>query len=189
MKAFTRSLYFFVLLAIAAGVLIGYFFPDFAKELKPIGDAFIRLIKMMIAPVIFCTIVTGIAGMDDMKKVGRVGLKALLYFEVMTTIALIIGLVLINVVHPGAGMHIHPSTLDASAITSKQAAAPTTSEFLLHIIPETVVGAFTQTDLLPVLFFSVLFGFGLSKAGAGRSRQLQLSSPFHTHCLPLSISL
>ena len=166
MKSFTRSLYFYVLLAIAAGILLGNFFPQFAKELKPLGDAFIRLIKMMIAPVIFCTIVTGIAGIDDVKKVGRVGLKAILYFEVMTTLALIVGLVLINLFHPGANMHINPANLDASAITSKQAAPATATDFLIHIIPETIVGAFTQPDLLPVLFFSVLFGFGLSKIGA-----------------------
>ena len=166
MKSFTRSLYFYVLLAIAAGIVLGNFFPQFAKELKPLGDAFIRLIKMMIAPVIFCTIVTGIAGIDDVKKVGRVGLKAILYFEVMTTLALLVGLVLINLFHPGANMHINPANLDASAITSKQAAPATATDFLIHIIPETIVGAFTQTDLLPVLFFSVLFGFGLSKIGA-----------------------
>ena len=166
MKSFTKSLYFYVLIAIAAGILLGHFFPDFAKGLKPLGDAFIRLIKMMIAPVIFCTIVTGIAGTNDVKKVGRVGLKAILYFEVMTTLALIIGLVLINLFHPGSGMHINAATLDASAITTKQPEHTTVADFLLHIIPETIVGAFTQTDLLPVLFFSVLFGFGLSKIGS-----------------------
>ena len=165
MRKLTGSLYFYVILAIALGVLLGYFFPHFAMQLKPLGDAFIRLIKMMIAPVIFCTIVTGIAGMDDRKKVGRVGIKSLIYFEVMTTLALLIGLLLINLIHPGSGMHINAATLDASAIHTKQQAPQTTTEFLLHIIPETVVGAFTQTDLLPVLFFSVLFGFGLSKIG------------------------
>ncbi len=166
MKSFTRSLYFYVLLSIAAGILLGYFFPAFAKELKPLGDAFIRLIKMMIAPVIFCTIVTGIAGMDDVKKVGRVGFKAIVYFEVMTTLALFVGLVLINVLHPGSNMHINAATLDASAISSKQQPPETATEFILHIIPETIVGAFTQTNLLPVLLFSVLFGFGLSKIGS-----------------------
>ena len=166
MQKITRHLYFYVLLAIVAGVLTGYFFPNFGKELKPLGDAFIRLIKMMIAPVIFCTIVTGIARTDDRKKVGRVGIKALLYFEVMTTLALLIGLLLINLFHPGSGMHINAASLDAAAVTTKQQAPQTTIEFLLHIIPETIVGAFTQTDLLPVLFFSVLFGFGLSKIGA-----------------------
>ena len=121
---------------------------------------------MMIAPVIFCTIVSGIAGTGDAKKVGRVGLKAILYFEVMTTLALIVGLVLINFFHPGSGMHINAANLDASAITSKQTEHTTIVDFLLHIIPETIIGAFTQTDLLPVLFFSVLFGFGLSKTGS-----------------------
>lgn len=166
MKKFTRSLYFYVLLAIVAGILLGHFFPQFAKQLKPLGDAFIRLIKMMIAPIIFCTLVTGIAGTNDRKKVGRVGLKAIIYFEVMTTLALIAGLILINLFHPGSGMHINAATLDASAITSKQPEHTSVVDFLLHIIPETVVGAFTQTDLLPVLLFSVLFGFGLSKIGS-----------------------
>ena len=165
MRKFTGSLYFYVILAIITGVLIGYFFPDFAKTLKPLGDGFIRLIKMMIAPVIFCTIVSGIAGTKDAKKVGRVGLKAILYFEVMTTLALLTGLVLINLLHPGSGMHINAAALDASAITSKPAEHTSAAEFLLHIIPETIVGAFTQTDLLPVLLFSVLFGFGLAKIG------------------------
>ncbi len=166
MRKITSHLYFYVLLAIGAGVLVGYFFPDFARQLKPLGDAFIRLIKMMIAPVIFCTIVTGIAGMDDRKKVGRLGIKSLVYFEVMTTLALLIGLLLVNIIQPGSGMHINAATLDAAAITTKQQAPQTTTDFLLHIIPETIVGAFTQTDLLPVLFLSVLFGFGLSKIGA-----------------------
>lgn len=166
MRKFTTSLYFYVLLAIITGILLGHFFPDFAKGLKPLGDAFIRLIKMMIAPIIFCTIVTGIAGIDDAKKVGRVGLKAIVYFEVMTTLALVIGLVLINLFHPGSDMHINTATLDASAITSKQPEHIGVINFLLHIIPETIVGAFTETDLLPVLFFSVLFGFGLSKIGS-----------------------
>lgn len=165
MRKFTGSLYFYVILAIIAGIFIGYFLPHFAKSLKPLGDGFIRLVKMMIAPVIFCTIVSGIAGMEDTKKVGRVGLKAILYFEVMTTLALITGLVLINLFHPGSGMHVHAASLDASAITSKQTQPVSVAEFLLHMIPETIVGAFTQTDLLPVLLFSVLFGFGLSKIG------------------------
>ncbi len=166
MNKIVKSLYFYVILAIITGILLGHFFPDFAKQLKPLGDAFIRLIKMLIAPVIFCTIVTGIAGMEDMKKVGRVGLKAILYFEVMTTLALIVGLILINLFHPGSGMHINVSALDASAITAKQPEHTTAVDFLLHIIPETIVGAFTQTDLLPVLLISVLFGFGLSKTGS-----------------------
>ena len=167
MRKIYNSLYFWVLVAVATGVLLGYFFPDFAKQLKPLGDGFIRLVKMMIAPVIFCTIVIGIAGMDDMKKVGRVGLKAIVYFEIMTTFALIIGLLIINLVRPGAGMHINASLLDATAITSAQPEhAATISGFLLHIIPETIVGAFTQTDLLPVLLISVLFGYALSKIGS-----------------------
>jgi aerobic C4-dicarboxylate transport protein len=111
-----KSLYFQVLVAIAIGIALGYFYPSFAVELKPLGDGFIKLIKMMIAPIIFCTIVTGIAGMQNTKKVGRVGLKAILYFELVTTLALIIGLVVINVLRPGAGMNIDPAALDTKSV-------------------------------------------------------------------------
>lgn len=164
---YLRTLYVQVLIAIFIGVLLGHFYPSFAQALKPFGDAFIKLIKMMIAPVIFCTIVTGIAGMQDTKKVGRVGLKSILYFEVVTTFALIIGLVVVNVLKPGAGMNIDPSTLDATAIEGyvKSDQSKGVTEFLLHIIPENIVSAIAKNDLLQVLFFSILMGFALSKMG------------------------
>lgn len=164
---FFKSLYAQVLVAIFVGVLIGHFFPDFGVRLKPLGDAFIKLIKMMIAPVIFCTIVIGIAGMQDMKKVGRVGLKALLYFEVVSTLALIIGLVVINIVKPGNGMNVNPATIDASGVEGyiKSSHSGSVVDFLMHIIPENIVDALAKGDLLQVLFFSVLFGFALSKIG------------------------
>jgi len=143
------------------------FYPGFAVTLKPLGDGFIRLVKMMIAPVIFCTVVTGIAGMQDIKKVGRVGLKAIIYFEVVTTLALIIGLVVINTLRPGSGMNINPATLDASAVATyvTQSKATSVVDFLLHIIPENIINALSNGDLLQILFFSVLFGIALSKIG------------------------
>ncbi len=168
-KPFYRSLYFQVLLAIAVGVVIGHFWPHTGEALKPLGDGFIKLVKMMIAPIIFCTVVVGIAGMEDMKKVGRVGGKALLYFEVVTTLALIIGLVVVNVLKPGAGMNVDPATLDVGAIakyTSKASESHSLTDFVMHIIPNSVVGAFAEGEILQVLLFSVLFGFGLSMMGA-----------------------
>ncbi len=162
-----RSLYFQVLLAIVIGVLIGNFYPAFAIQLKPLGDGFIRLIKMMIAPIIFCTIVTGIAGMQNTKKVGRVGLKAILYFEVVTTLALIIGLIIINIMKPGSGMNIDPAALDTKAVQGYITESQHTGigDFILNIIPENVVNAFSSGNILQVLFFSVLMGFALSKIG------------------------
>jgi len=166
MKIF-KSLYLQVITAIIIGVVLGYFFPGLAVELKPLGDGFIKLVKMLIGPVIFCTIVTGMGEMRDMKKMGRVGLKAILYFEVLTTLALIIGLLVVNVIKPGAGMHINPATLDSSAMQqySKPEQHTTVAEFLLNIIPDTIVSAFTKGDLLQVLLVSVLFGFAISKIG------------------------
>lgn len=162
-----KSLYFQVLVAICIGIALGHFYPSFAVELKPLGDGFIKLIKMMIAPIIFCTIVTGIAGMQNTKKVGRVGLKAILYFEVVTTIALIIGLVVINVLKPGAGMNIDPASLDTKAVESfiTEGKSQTVSEFLLHIIPDNIVSALATGSILQVLFFAILLGFALSKIG------------------------
>ncbi len=162
-----RSLYFQVICAILIGIALGFFYPGFAVTLKPLGDGFIRLVKMMIAPVIFCTVVTGIAGMQDIKKVGRVGLKAIIYFEVVTTLALIIGLVVINTLRPGSGMNINPATLDASAVATyvTQSKATSVVDFLLHIIPENIINALSNGDLLQILFFSVLFGIALSKIG------------------------
>jgi aerobic C4-dicarboxylate transport protein len=163
-----KSLYFQVIIAIIIGIALGNFYPSFAIQLKPLGDGFIKLIKMMIAPIIFCTIVTGIAGMQNTKKVGRVGLKAILYFEVVTTLALIIGLVVINVLKPGVGMHIDPATLDSKAVESyiTESKSQSVGEFLLHIIPENIVNALSTSNILQVLFFSVLLGFALSKIGA-----------------------
>jgi aerobic C4-dicarboxylate transport protein len=165
---YLKTLYVQVLLAIAIGIVIGTFYPSFAVKLKPLGDGFIKLIKMMIAPIIFCTIVTGIAGMQNTKKVGRVGLKAILYFEVVTTIALIIGLVVINILKPGAGINIDPATLDKSAVEGYIAESKNQSvtDFFLHIIPDNIVNALSTSNILQVLFFSVILGFALSKIGA-----------------------
>lgn len=161
------SLYAQVLLAIAIGVLLGHFLPATATQFKPLGDGFIKLIKMMIAPIIFCTVVTGIAGMENMKAVGKTGALALLYFEIVSTLALIIGLVVVNVVQPGAGMNVDVSQLDASAVESYARAAEQQSvtDFLMNVIPGTIVGAFAEGDILQVLLFSVLFGFALHAVG------------------------
>ena len=165
MPPFFKSLYIQVLSAILVGVMLGHFYPDFAVQLKPLGDEFIKLIKMMIAPVIFCTIVTGIAGMQDTKKVGRVGLKALIYFEIVTTLALIIGLIVINILKPGAGMNIDAATLDAKSVETyiTQSKNQTVWDFILNIIPENIVNAISNNNLLQVLLFSVLMGLALSK--------------------------
>ncbi len=162
-----KVLYFQVICAILFGIALGFFAPDVGAQMKPFGDGFIRLIKMIIAPVIFCTVVTGIAGMEDMKKVGKTGGLALLYFEVVSTIALIIGLLIVNTVEPGVGMHVDPSTLDQTAVAAYTGPGKmhTTTEFLMNVIPSTVVGAFAQGDILQVLFFSILFGFALHKFG------------------------
>lgn len=162
-----KVLYFQVLCAIVIGVLLGTFAPEIGAKMKPFGDGFIRLIKMIIAPVIFCTVVTGIAGMEDMKKVGKTGGLALLYFEVVSTIALAIGLIIVNTIKPGAGMHVDPSTLDQGAVAAytQPGHMHGTVDFLMNVIPHTVVGAFASGDILQVLFFSVLFGFALHKFG------------------------
>ena len=166
-KPFYMGLSFQVLLGVAIAIVLGYISPTSAVAMKPLGDAFIRLITMIITLVIFCTLVTGIAGMEDMKKVGRVGGKALLYFEVVSTIALLIGLVVGNVVHPGSGFHVDPAALDARAVAeyTGQAKGQSVTEFLVHIIPTTIVDAFTRGDILQVLLVSLLFGFALSIAG------------------------
>ncbi len=160
-----KSLYIQVLFAIAIGVLLGHFYPAFSMQLKPLGDGFIKLVKMMIAPVIFCTIVSGIAGMQNTKKVGRVGLKAILYFEVMTTLALITGLFVVNIMKPGVGMNVQVNALDAKAVEqyALQARAQNLQGFILDIIPENIIGAFVNNNLLQVLLFSLLMGFALSK--------------------------
>ncbi|ACO47067.1 dicarboxylate/amino acid:cation symporter [Deinococcus deserti] len=162
-----RSLYVQVLIAIALGILTGFLFPSLGESLKPLGDGFIKLIKMIIAPIIFATVVSGIAHMRDTKKVGRVGGKALLYFELVTTFALVIGLVIVNILGPGRGMNIDPASLDTSGISKYTDAAgeQTVADFILHIIPDTLISAFTQGDLLQVLLVAVLFGFALLRLG------------------------
>jgi aerobic C4-dicarboxylate transport protein len=166
-----KSLYFQVLVAIAIGILLGIFFPTIGSQMKPLGDGFIKLIKMMIAPIIFCTVVLGIAGMEDMKKVGKTGGYALLYFEVMSTVALVVGLLIINIVRPGAGMNIDPATLDTKAIAAyaEPGKLQSTTDFLINVIPSSVVDAFAKGDILQVLLFSVLFGFALHKFGGKNS--------------------
>ncbi|HIB6182818.1 TPA: dicarboxylate/amino acid:cation symporter [Klebsiella pneumoniae] len=161
-----KSLYVQVLTAIAIGILLGHFYPELGAQMKPFGDAFVKLIKMVIAPVIFCTVVTGIAGMESMKAVGRTGAVALLYFEVVSTIALIIGLIIVNVVQPGAGMNVDPSTLDAKAVYAEQAKDQGVVAFLLDVIPGSVIGAFASGNILQVLLFAVLFGFALHRLGS-----------------------
>jgi aerobic C4-dicarboxylate transport protein len=156
-----------VLFAMAVALVLGYFSPARAVAMKPLGDAFIRMITMIITVLIFCTVVTGIAGMQDLKKVGRVGGKALLYFEIVSTIALVIGLIVGNVVRPGSGFNVNTASLDARAVFdyAGQAKAQSVTEFLMHIIPTTVTDAFAKGDILQVVFVSILFGFALSSAG------------------------
>ena len=162
-----QSLYVQVLIAIAIGVLLGHYYPEFATKFKPLGDGFIKLIKMMIAPIIFCTVVTGIAGMENMKAIGKTGALALLYFEIVSSIALIVGLVIVNVVQPGAGMNVDVAKLDAKAVETyaKAAEQQSITDFLLNVIPNTIVDAFAKGDILQVLLFSVLFGFALHGVG------------------------
>jgi aerobic C4-dicarboxylate transport protein len=166
-----KSLYFQVLVAIAIGILLGILFPALGSQMKPLGDGFIKLIKMMIAPIIFCTVVLGIAGMEDMKKVGKTGGFALLYFEIMSTVALVVGLLVINIVRPGAGMNIDPATLDTKAIAAyaEPGKLQSGTDFLINVIPTSVVDAFAKGEILQVLFFSVLFGFALHKFGGKNS--------------------
>ena len=166
-KPIYKSLYVQVLTAIVVGILLGHFYPSLGADMKPLGDGFIKLIKMIIAPIIFCTVVVGIAGMEDMKKVGKTGGLALLYFEIVSTIALVVGLIIVNVVQPGSGMHVDPSSLDTKGIAAYTAPGKmqSTTEFLLGVIPSSAVDAFAKGDILQVLLFSVLFGFALHKFG------------------------
>jgi aerobic C4-dicarboxylate transport protein len=166
-KPFYTSMSAQVLFAVAVAIILGYMRPATAIAMKPLGDGFIRLITMIITLIVFCTVVTGIAGMEDMKKVGRVGGKALIYFEVVSTLALFVGLVVGNLAHPGGGFNINPATLDPRSVAeyAGQAKAQSVAEFLLHIIPATVVDAFSKGDILQVLLVSVLFGFALSAVG------------------------
>jgi aerobic C4-dicarboxylate transport protein len=167
MKGLTKHLYFWVLLAIAAGIVLGAVAPETAVTMRPLGDGFIKLVKMIIPPIIFCTVVLGIVGAGDMKKVGRVGLKTLIYFEVVTTLALVIGLVVVNTIKPGAGFNADPATLNADAVANyaQTAQTHTTVGFLLNIIPTTFLSAFTGNDILQVLFVAILFGYAITRLG------------------------
>jgi aerobic C4-dicarboxylate transport protein len=175
-KPLYSHLYFQVLVAIAIGVALGFFYPATAETMKPLGDGFIKLIKMMIAPIIFTTVVVGIAKIGDLKEVGRVGLKALIYFELVTTLALAIGLVVVNVVRPGDGVNADVSTLDSRAVESYATSAKeqSTAAMLLHIIPDSAVGAFAEGEILQVLLFSVLFGAALARFGENGRKLIDL---------------
>ncbi|MGD0782445.1 MAG: dicarboxylate/amino acid:cation symporter [Candidatus Aminicenantales bacterium] len=179
-KPLYTHLYFQVLLAIAIGVTLGHFHPAAATAMKPLGDGFIRLIKMMIAPIIFTTVALGIAKIGDMKKVGRVGLKALVYFEVVSTLALIIGLIVVNLVRPGAGIHADVKTLDTKEIAAytTNAKPPSTADLLLRVIPDSAVGAFAGGEILQVLTFSILFGLALGRFGERARPLLDLLDQF-----------
>ncbi len=162
-----KSLYFQVLVAIVIGIMLGHFYPSTGEAMKPLGDGFVKLIKMIIAPVIFCTVVAGIAGMQDMKKVGRVGGKALIYFEIVSTFALAIGLLVANLIKPGAGFNVNPATIDTHSIAqyTEKTKALTTTDFLMNIIPNTFVDAFAKGEILQVLLIAILCGFALSMMG------------------------
>jgi aerobic C4-dicarboxylate transport protein len=171
-RAFASSLYGQVLIATVIGVALGHWFPDAGTAMKPFGDGFIKLVRMVVGPVIFCTVVGGIAGVGDMKAVGRTGVATLVYFEVISTLALVIGLLVVNLVQPGVGMHVDPSTLDGKAVESYVTAGrgQGLGGFLLGIIPTSPFDAFARVDILQILCFSVLFGFALNALGAaGRS--------------------
>jgi aerobic C4-dicarboxylate transport protein len=167
-KPFYRMLYVQVLIAIAIGIVLGHYNAALAIDMKPLGDGFIKLIKMLIGPIIFCTVVAGISGMQDIKKVGRIGAKALLYFELVSTLALFIGMAVGNFVRPGSGFNINPATLDPKAITDYVGKAKnlTVSDFVVNIIPNTIADAFTKGDVLQVLLVSLLFGFALAAMGS-----------------------
>jgi aerobic C4-dicarboxylate transport protein len=173
-RPFWRTLYFQVLVAIVLGVLVGWLFPDTGRALRPLGDGFIKLVKMIITPVIFLTVVTGIAGMSDLKAFGRVGAKALAYFLTFSTLALIVGLVVGNVVRPGDGLNVDPATLDTGAVAGyvTQAQERSLTEFVLHIIPDTMVSAFTSGEILQVLLVAILFGIALTLIGEKGERLL-----------------
>jgi len=166
-KPLYKSLYLQVIVAIVIGILLGHFYPETGTAMKPLGDGFIKLIKMIIAPIIFCTVVVGIAGMEDLKKVGKTGGYALFYFEIVSSIALVVGLTIVNVVQPGVGMNIDSATLDTKGIAAyaKPGQMQSTTDFVLNVIPSTVVDAFAKGEVLQVLFFAVLFGFALHRFG------------------------
>jgi aerobic C4-dicarboxylate transport protein len=166
-KPLYKSLYFQVLCAIAFGVWLGHFYPATGAAMQPFGNGFIKLIKMMIAPIIFCTVVLGISGMESMKKVGKTGAIALLYFEILTTFALVIGLTVVDLVRPGSGMNVNPATLDMKSVAAYTGPGKmqTTTQFLMDVIPDTIAGAFAKGEILQVLFFAILFGFALHMVG------------------------
>ncbi len=183
-KPIYTHLYFQVIVAITIGIALGHYYPDIGTSMKPLGDAFIKLVKMIIAPVIFLTVTTGIAGMSDLQKVGRVAGKAMIYFLTFSTLALIVGLIVANVIQPGAGMNINPSTLDPAAVATytQQAHEQSVIGFLQNIIPTTIVGAFASGDILQVLFFSVLFGISLAMVG---ERAEPVTNFLHTLSAPI----
>jgi len=178
---FHRTLYFQVIVGIVAGVALGAFYPGLGEDMKPLGDAFIKLIRMMIAPIVFLTVVVGIGNIGDMSKLGRVGLKALLYFEVMSTLALVIGLVVVKTVQPGAGINANPATLDTSAIKqyTSSGKSMSTVDFLLNIIPDTIAGAFARGEILQVLMIAILFGVAIAKIDQGRTIVRALDAASH----------
>src|SRR5438445_7966113 len=172
-KPFYAHLYVQVLAAIVVGIALGVVYPSLAKEMRPLGDAFIKLIKMMIAPIVFTTVVVGIAQMGDVKEVGRIGLRALVYFEVVSTLALVIGLVVVTALKPGSSLGMRPAAFDVKEVAAYATASQklTTTDFLMNIIPTTVVDAFARGEVLQVLLFSVLFGLALLALGP-RTRPL-----------------
>jgi aerobic C4-dicarboxylate transport protein len=169
-KPLYKELYFQVLVAIVLGIALGFFNPPLAQQMKPLGDGFVKLIRMMIAPIIFTTVVTGIAGMGDMRKLGRVGMKALLYFEVVTTAALVIGLVIVKVVQPGAGINADPATLDAKSIAQYTTSGEKLSsvDFIMNIIPDQLTNAFAKGEILQILFIAIMFGLALTAYDKGK---------------------
>ncbi|WP_410209889.1 dicarboxylate/amino acid:cation symporter [Aquirhabdus sp.] len=179
-KKFYKSLYVQVIFAICLGVLLGHFVPETGAAMKPLGDGFIKLIKMLIAPIIFCTVVLGIAGMEDMKKVGKTGGLALLYFEIMSTLALVVGLVMINVIKPGEGMNINVALLDTHGIAAytDPHKMQTTTDFFMNIIPSTMVDAFAKGEILQVLLIAILFGFSLQHLGGRQNPIFELIESF-----------
>jgi aerobic C4-dicarboxylate transport protein len=183
---FTRSLFGQVLIALVLGTALGLLFPEFAARLKPLGDGFIKLIKMLIGPIVFCVVVAGICGAGELKKVGRVGVKAVLYFEAVTTIALALGIALAYIFHPGSGMNVNPASLDASAMsayvdTAAKVKSAGMADFLMKLIPSTLMGAFASGDVLQVLLVSILFGCALSLVGErGRPLVSMIDTFSHT---------
>jgi len=181
-KPFYRMLYVQVLIGLALGIMVGHFWPEFGAALKPFGDGFVKLVKMMIAPIVFCTIVAGITSLADMKEIGRTLLKSMGLFYVLTILALLFGLIVVLLIQPGAGMHINPASLDPSVAAryAKQAAPTSFADFLLHIIPTSFFGAFADGEVLTVLLLSILIGFGLTRVGLAGAPVTQGIESFST---------